>query len=734
MKSILEPGRNCWRIERADRLVFLVDGAAYFRALREALKQARESMLILSWDIDSRLCLVRGAGANDGWPALLGEFLNALVCRRRKLRGHILSWDFAMIFALDREWKPIYKLHWQTHRRLNFHMDDCHPLGGSHHQKVVVIDDKVAFVGGLDLTMGRWDTPDHRPDDPRRIELGSEPARPYHDVQVAVSGDAARVLGDLARERWRCATGKRLRVPTPAHGGDPWPEYLTPDMVDIDVAIARTVPEYDGNEEVRESERLYLDAIAAAEHNIYIENQYFTSAVIAEALAARLKESNGPEIVIVLPLSTDGWLAQMTMDVIRLRLLQRLKDADHAGRLRIYYPDIPGLGEKPINVHAKLMVVDDDFVRVGSSNLNNRSMLLDTECDLAVESRGEPRIRAAIAGLRHRLLGEHLHASVEQVAQATKEKGSLVAAIEALRTDGRTLKPLEWAPLTESIMAAPDVIDPEYPLDPSVVMKRMLPEEERRPLRKRLFAWITIVVALLGLAAAWKWTSLADWINPESLAASLSQLRSGPFTPIAVMMAFVVGSLVVMPLTLLVTATIISFGVIYGFFYALAGSLLSALVTYGIGRLLGRGGVRRFAGSRLNRVSRQLARRGVLTVFIVRLLPVAPFTVVNLVAGASGISLRDFMLGTLLGIAPGIAAIAALVDRINAALHSPSPTTFVTLAAVILVIGLALYRLVKWLRTTAARREREGKNGDSTGAHASQVQQLTVKTDDPLVD
>ena len=731
MKSILEPGRNCWRIERADRLAFLVDGAAYFRALRDALKQARESMLILSWDIDSRLRLVRDEGADDGWPAPLGEFLDALVRRRRKLRGHILSWDFAMIFALDREWLPIYKLNLKTHRRLHFHMDDCHPMGGSHHQKVVVIDDQLAFAGGLDLTLGRWDTPDHVPDDPRRIELNHEPARPYHDVQVAVSGAAARALGELARERWRCATGKKLRAPSRALGADAWLDYLMPDLTDVDVAIARTIPEYDGNEEVRESERLYLDAIAAAERCIYIENQYFTSAVIAEALAARLREAEGPEIVIVLPHSTEGWLAQVTMDVIRLRLLQRLKDADHAGRLRIFYPDIPGLSDKPINVHAKLMVVDDDFVRVGSSNLNNRSMLLDTECDLAVEARGERRIAEAIAGFRHRLLGEHLHASIEEVARQTQEQGSLIAAIECLRTDARTLKPLEWPPLTREVMAAPDVIDPEYPLDPSVVVRRMLPEEERHPVRKRMFVWIAIVMLVLGLAAAWRWTPLAEWINPESLAESLSALRSGPLTPFAVMIVFVVASLLVMPITLLVTATIISFGGLYGFFYALAGALTSALATYAIGSLLGRSGVRRFAGSRLNRVSQQLAERGVLTVFIVRLLPVAPFTVVNLVAGASSISLRDFMLGTLLGMAPGILAIAVLVERINAALQSPSPTTFLTLAAVIVVIVFALYRLGRWLRRAAARR---GGADAGTASTREAKPQFKVKTSDALVD
>src|SRR3569832_24344 len=96
---------------------------------------------------------------------------------------------------------------------------------------------------------------------------------------------------------------------------------------------------------------------------------------------------------------------------------------------------------------------------------------------------------------------------------------------------------------------------------------------------------------VLGLAAAWRWTPLAEWINPESLDESLSALRSGPLTQFAVMIVFDVASLLVMPITLLVTASLISFGVLYGFFYALAGSLACALATYAIGSLLGRSGV-----------------------------------------------------------------------------------------------------------------------------------------------
>src|SRR5581483_8161705 len=94
-------------------------------------------------------------------PNTLCDFLNAVVSRPHGPQAHVLTWDFAMLYALDREWLPLYKLDWRTHRRLKFRMDDKHPPGGSHHQKVVVADDAVAFVGGIEITHARWDTPGH---------------------------------------------------------------------------------------------------------------------------------------------------------------------------------------------------------------------------------------------------------------------------------------------------------------------------------------------------------------------------------------------------------------------------------------------------------------------------------------------------------------------------------------------------------------------------------------------
>src|SRR5918996_3763853 len=224
---------------------------------------------------------------------------------------------------------------------------------------------------------------------------------------IAVDGDAARELAELARERWRLATGQRLKpVETPS---DPWPAELEPDVAGVDVGIARTLPPRGELPAVREVERLYLDMIAAARRTIYIENQYFTAPRISAALEERLAEPDGPEVVLVLRLLSHGWLEEATMHVLRTRLLRRLRQAARHGRLRVCYPDLPGLAAGHcVDVHSKLMIIDDSMLRIGSSNLCSRSMSFDSECDLVIESRGQARVAAAIDEFRSRLLAEHL--------------------------------------------------------------------------------------------------------------------------------------------------------------------------------------------------------------------------------------------------------------------------------------------------------------------------------------
>ena len=699
-RQILEAGRNCWRICKAEKVAFLVDGAAYFEALHDTLPLVEQQLLILSWDLYSRLHLVPVPSEDgDRADSELGVILNDLVGRKSNLHINILGWDFSILYASDREWLPVYKLDWKTHPRLRFFLDDQCPLGASHHQKVVVLDDTLAFAGGLDLTRGRWDTPEHRADDPRRkaIDGGELPVRPHHDVQMAVSGPAAAALGDLARERWWRATGKKL--PASGRSGRAlWPEKLAADLENVDVAIVRTQPQFARFAEVREVEQLYLDSIGAATDYIYIENQFFTAPSISKALADRLAEADGPEVVMVFPLRTSGWLSQQSMDMMRVIAIRRLRDADKCGRLAVCFPDKPGLGDLSINVHAKVMIIDDRFVRVGSSNLNNRSMGLDTECDLAVEIGGaDIESRKAVRAFRNRLLGEHLGCAAERVDEMVVECDSLLKAIEALRDTERSLQSLEprLPEPDEGFLRDIRLSDPERPVNAQTFLRHFVPEPQAEPASHRILIWTLGVMTLVALAAAWRFTPLSGLLDITTLNDVAIRLRGSFLTPLAVVGAFVIGGFLMVPVTAMIVVSVLIFDPLAGYAYALAGSLLSAVAGYGVGAALGREVVRQLAGERIRHVSRQLARRGLLTVLVVRVVPVAPFTVINLVAGVSHIRFRDFVIGTLLGMAPGMFGITLVTDRTLAAIRSPDTETILTLVlvvAVLLAVGYLLSR------------------------------------------
>jgi phospholipase D1/2 len=402
--TILEPGRNCWRVERADRLALIVDAANYFAAAKSAIRQARHAVMLVGWRFDLRIKLEPDRGHAQP-PDGLGAFLKAVAAERPGLRIHILQWDAALLATLARQVVPFLALELVWHRRIHFRLDSDRPAGACHHQKILVVDDALAFCGGIDMTADRWDTREHRDGHPCRVRPDGSLYGPFHDATVAVDGPAARALGEFARERWHGATGHRLPAPAGGHGA--WPDGLEPTLREVEVAIARTHPPRPGRPAVHEVARLYADALNAARRSIYCETQYLASASIADLLATRLAEPDGPEVVVVNPRHAAGWLEEEAMDTARALLVERLRGADRHGRFRILQP-VTAQGE-PIYVHAKVLVVDDRLVRVGSSNLNNRSMGFDTECDLAVEAApGEAgdATRAAIRAFRDGLVAE----------------------------------------------------------------------------------------------------------------------------------------------------------------------------------------------------------------------------------------------------------------------------------------------------------------------------------------
>jgi uncharacterized membrane protein YdjX (TVP38/TMEM64 family) len=516
---------------------------------------------------------------------------------------------------------------------------------------------------------------------------------------MLVDGDAAAALGELARERWRRATGHVIDSFTPDQDHDPWPASLEPVIHNVPVAIARTMAEYEGDQGVREVEQLYLDSIAAAEHFIYIENQYLSAHCIREALAERLQRSGGPEVVIVMPEKTGGWLEQHTMDVLRSRLVGQLQDAVNANSLRLYYPQLSPTSDVSLMVHAKVMVVDDRLLRVASSNLSNRSMGLDCECDLAIEAKPGSDAQRAIKSIRERLLAEHLGIEPDAMAEAMQQEQSLIKAIERLRGGERTLQPLDAVvdPQVDELVPESALIDPEQPLDSEQIVNHFVPDEHKPQTARGVILAVLVLTALLGLAAAWRWTALGDWLELDTLISQAEALNAHTATPLLVILGIALAGSLAVPLTLLVVTAVLVFGPLVGFFYALAGAVLSALLSYLAGQGVGRDLIRRFAGKRLNSVSKKLSQRGILTVVTLRIVPVAPFAIINLVAGASHVSLRDFALGTVLGLLPGLVAIAVFADRFVKSIRNPDSGSFAWLAVIVLIIALATFGLRKWV-------------------------------------
>jgi phosphatidylserine/phosphatidylglycerophosphate/cardiolipin synthase-like enzyme len=467
---VLRPGRNCWRVRRADKAAVLVDAAPYFSHLEDALRQAQRSILIIGWDFDGRIRLRPDVDAAESPP--VGELLHALVEARPELEVRILVWSLAIAHAPGAVKPLLLGAAWQDHPRIHLKLDTTHPIYAAHHQKIVCVDGVLAFVGGIDLTIDRWDRPEHLPNDPARVDPDGDPISPVHDIQMVVDGSAAKAVCALGRDRWLRATGEQLEdCPAPAAV---WPSGLQPDIIDGPVAISRSAPAWGDEPALQETAALTVDALSAAQDVIYIEAQYMTASYVGDVLARSLGRQQGPEVIVLMTHRSSGFLERLIMGINRDRLIRRLTRADRFGRLRLWYPQIASDdGPQQILVHSKLIIVDDLFLRVGSSNLNNRSVGLDTECDLAIEASSDDH-RRAIARIRDQLVAEHVGSDAETVARTIAETRSVIAAVERLNTGPRRLCPLE---ATKGRGPARPVfgtrfLDPKRPFEPLWFLRR----------------------------------------------------------------------------------------------------------------------------------------------------------------------------------------------------------------------------------------------------------------------
>lgn len=466
---LLKAGSTCWRAETTERAAVFVDVEDYFSAVMSAISNARRSVRILGWAFHPRTNFDPQIDCGTSEEGQIAAVLKAAAVKRPQLDVRILCWKAAAPIAATQDFYPQRAAKDFRGSTVRYHLDGELPHGASHHQKVVIVDDAVAFCGGCDFGPDRWDTCDHEDENLRRAAPpGTLPCfDPRHEVMSLVDGKAACALGELFRARWLRATGERMAPAGPPEA-DPWPEVVRPQFRDVRVGISRSAAAWRDEPQIRESEALYLGSIAAARSCIYLENQYFTSPVVAEALAQRLAERDGPEVVLVSTEHSPSYFDRLTMDRTRSFFIQRLTSADKHGRFRIYSP-VTTLG-RTIIVHAKLAIIDDVLLRVGSANINNRSLGLDTECDLSIEPMGANRAqsRAAIRALRTRLLSHWLGCPEATFTDALAKARGVGPAVELLRAEGLCrLRPIPAPPLKPlaALIATFHLGDPVGPRD-----------------------------------------------------------------------------------------------------------------------------------------------------------------------------------------------------------------------------------------------------------------------------
>ena len=342
-----------------NRLDVLIDGSSYLPLLAEEIAAAKSHVHLLGWCFSPELHLTR-----EEEPVVLRNLL-ADVARRVDVR--LLVWEgapFPIFRPTKRDVRSFMKV-FTRETGIQAETDSCVRLKYSHHEKTVVIDDRVAFVGGIDLTLDGGD-PFDSPKHPSHGQLG------WHDVAVRIEGPAVEDVAEHFRLRWRGPGEERLPPPEPQEPKG-----------NVELQIVRTIPEgvFDslpnGDFSVFES---YSRALRSAERLVYLENQFLWSPEVVSILHDKLRNppSDDFRVVAVLPAHpNDG------ADVSR-GAVSALIDADDGNQRFLACTLYARTGplRDLVYVHAKVGIVDDRWLTIGSANLNERSMFNDSEVNI----------------------------------------------------------------------------------------------------------------------------------------------------------------------------------------------------------------------------------------------------------------------------------------------------------------------------------------------------------------
>ncbi len=723
--SIFQQGENCWVSSKASFAAPLIDCANYYKALHSSIAKAKHSIFIVGWDIDSRIRLIRGEDeANSEAPSVISDLLAWKAEQNPEINIYLLRWDSSLAFFAQREMWAKEVWDEKTPDNVETVLDDTIPMGGSQHQKIVIIDDEVVFSGGMDVSTNRWDTRDHPVESSERDGPDGEYG-PLHDVQAVYSGPLVKDFAELVRWRWlrvaesqpidiRESAKNKLEDPLP----EAWPEAYEPWFENVECALARTIPFMDEVEPVQEVRNMLLDLISQAERVIYIENQFTSRQEIAEALNSRLKACPQLNVIIISSYEPKGRFECEAFWASRIEFKKILFQGVDSDRIIMSYSSITDEQSRSAykRIHSKVMTIDDQYLVIGSSNLSNRSMTLDTEIDTVLYGNTEHN-QQNIIRMRDDLIAEHTGRELADTAQLMKSDTPARSIIENQRAHGYILTQVNDEIFTDqpSDNLFRSFSDPEEPLIAMPTLDgQSLPV--KNPRRRTIMIGIgLLVIAILGGLMFWASQSIS-WLSADSINAFLEESRGTYFALPTVLLVYLVGGLLFFPVTVLSIAVAAVFGPIWGPIYGMLGALLSSASMFGIGKLLGNTGLKKVGGPKVEAVDQKLKSSGIVGVAAIRMLPIAPFSLVNLVAGISSIGIFQFLMGTFLGMFPPMIAKGLVGDSITQIFRNPSPQTISYLVGGIVLWGLMIWGSQKFARWYQERKQKEKAKSEECAA------------------
>lgn len=506
--SVLKPGLNCMGIYETRETGLIIDACDYYRAFHHTALRAKRYLLMAGWQFDSEVRLLRGEEAKGEVRFL--NFLEELCERNPELEIYILAWDFSTVFSLEREWFQSIIFNWSTNERLRFRFDSAHAAGATHHQKFVVADGAIAYVGGMDICSSRWDDRRHLQENPDRVDLDGTRYGCYHDIQSYHTGPVVKVLIDLFVQRWLDSGGDALMIPTVVREPFPLPSQAF-SLPTRRVAVSRTQREVPPGErkETHEIRHLFVDAIMSAESLIYLESQYFSSHAVYWSLVTRMSLPDRPRLQVILmlpdrlPLTEELFLGLPQLKMIR-SLQQVAEKTGHV--LSVYSSAQLDQGNRKMTfIHSKLLLVDDRFLTIGSANATNRSMGLDTELNVSWEAdtpEEQGDLVAAFRRVRASLLAEHagLYGSSEEerfedVENLTRHLDCLADDHEARLCRYQADPSLEQSDWPDALEPIASVVDPEKPVDHEFFFER-LSKSELGAFAKGIFKLSQMIIGL----------------------------------------------------------------------------------------------------------------------------------------------------------------------------------------------------------------------------------------------